>query len=90
VTFIKEIYHPNAYLQRIKNVKSGLKARTLILNVLGKGPSEAVAISTETGRSYRVIMHHLRLLEIEGTINRKGNRHYSWSLTGMGQKRLVD
>jgi len=84
------MYHPNAYLQRIKNVKSGLKARTLILSVLGKGPSEAAALAKETGRSYRVVMHHLRLLETEGTISRKGNWHYSWSLTGMGQRRLVD
>ena len=62
----------------------------MVLNVLGKGPLEAAAIKKETGRSYRVVMHHLRLLEVEGTIYRKGNRHYSWSLTGMGQRRLVD
>jgi DNA-binding HxlR family transcriptional regulator len=90
VNEIKEVYHPNAYLQRIKNVKSGLKARTMILNALDKGPSEAAALTKETGRSYRVVMHHLRLLEIEGIINRKGKSRYSWSLTGMGQKRLVD
>jgi hypothetical protein len=90
VNGIRDVYHPNAYLQRIKNVKNGLKARTLILNVLDKGPSETVVLTRETGRSYRVVMHHLRLLELEGTTNRKGKRHYSWSLTGVGQKRLVD
>ena len=87
---IKEIYHPNAYLERIKNVKSGLKARTMLLNALGKGPCETAAITKETGRSYRVVLHHLRLLELEGTINRKGKRRFSWSLTGIGQRRLVD
>ncbi len=60
----------------------------MILNVLGKGPSGAAAIENETGQSYRVVMHHLRLLEVEGTINRKGNRPYVWLLTGLGQKRL--
>jgi predicted transcriptional regulator len=90
VTVIKEIYHPNAYLQHIRNVKSGLKARTKILNVLDKGPLEALAIKKETGQSYRVVLHHLRLLEVEGTINRHGKRRSSWSLTGMGQRRLVD
>jgi hypothetical protein len=34
-------------------------------------------------------MHHLRLLESEGTVNRKGKRPYIWLLTGLGQKRLI-
>ena len=86
---IKETYHPNAYLQRIRNVKSGLKARTRVLNSLEVQSSNAGAIAKENALSYAVVMHHLRLLEAEGVVSRKGSRPYSWVLTGLGQKRLV-
>jgi DNA-binding transcriptional ArsR family regulator len=76
-------------MQRIRNVKSGLKARTRILDALDKRSSDAGTIAKETSLSYGVVMHHLRLLENEGTVSRKGNRPYSWLLTGLGQKRLV-
>jgi predicted transcriptional regulator len=89
VSCIKEIFHPNAYLQRTKNVKNGLKARTTILDFLEKRSSDAVAIAKETSLSYGVVMHHLRLLKNEGTVDRKGTRPYFWLLTGLGQKRLV-
>ncbi|MCW4046267.1 MAG: hypothetical protein NWE99_01705 [Candidatus Bathyarchaeota archaeon] len=39
--------------------------------------------------SYNVVMHHLRLLQHEGTVIRRGDRPYVWMLTGLGQKRLV-
>jgi len=70
-------------------VKSGLKARTIILNVLENQALDAVSIATEKSLSYGVVMHHLRLLENEGTVNRKGKRPYIWLLTGLGQKRLI-
>ncbi len=73
----------------MKNVKSGLKARSKILNALEKRSSNAAAIAKEKSLSYGVVMHHLRLLENEGTVNRKGKRPYFWVLTGLGQKRLV-
>jgi len=76
-------------LERVKNVKSGLKARTRILNALEKRSSDAAAIAKEKSLSYGVVMHHLRLLEKEGIVNRKGKRPYFWVLTGLGQKRLV-
>jgi predicted transcriptional regulator len=76
-------------MQHIKNVKSGLKARTIILNVLEIRASDAKAIAKEKSLSYGVVMHHLRLLENEGTVNRKGKRPYIWLLTGLGQKRLI-
>jgi predicted transcriptional regulator len=73
----------------VKNVKSGLKARTRILNALEKRSSAALSIANEKSLSYGVVMHHLRLLENEGTVNRKGKRPYFWLLTGLGQKRLI-
>jgi predicted transcriptional regulator len=85
----KEIYHPNAYLASIRNVKLGLKARTRILNVLERRSIDAKAIAEETGAFYGVVMHHLRLLEAEGIVERKGSKPHAWVLTGLGQKRLV-
>jgi predicted transcriptional regulator len=76
-------------MHRIKNVKSGLKARTKILDVLEKRVSDAASLAKETDLSYGAVMHHLRLLENEGTVNRKGKRPYFWLPTGLGQKRLV-
>jgi predicted transcriptional regulator len=76
-------------LERVKNVKRGLKARTKILVALEKQSSNAAAIAKEKALSYGVVIHHLRLLEKEGIVNRKGKRPYFWVLTGLGQKRLV-
>ncbi|HUT17292.1 MAG TPA: winged helix-turn-helix domain-containing protein [Acidobacteriota bacterium] len=73
----------------MKNVKSGLKTRTKILGALEKRSSAATAIAKEKLLSYGVVMHHLRLFEKEGIVNRKGKRPYFWVLTGLGQKRLV-
>jgi DNA-binding transcriptional ArsR family regulator len=87
---LKEAYHPNAYLSNIKNIKLGLRARTKILSVLDKGSAEAKTIAKETGMRYSVIMHHLRLLEAEGIVERKGSKPHIWAVTGLGQKRLVN
>jgi DNA-binding transcriptional ArsR family regulator len=76
-------------LERVKNVKNGLKARTKILTALEKRSSDAAAMAKEKSLSYGVVMHHLRLLEKEGIVNRKGKRPYFWVLTGLGQKRLA-
>lgn len=73
----------------MKNVENGLKARTKILTALEKGSSDATTIAKEKVLSYGVVMHHLRLLEKEGIVNRKDKRPYFWMLTGLGQKRLV-
>ncbi|UCF44795.1 MAG: winged helix-turn-helix transcriptional regulator [Candidatus Bathyarchaeota archaeon] len=76
-------------MEHVKNVKRGLKTRTKILNALEKRSSNAAAIAKEKSLSYGVVLHHLRLLEKEGIVNRKGKRPYSWVLTGLGQKRLI-
>jgi predicted ArsR family transcriptional regulator len=76
-------------MQKIKNVESGLKVRTILLGILEKCASDAVGIAKVTSLSYRVVLHHLKLLENEGVLSRKGQRPYVWSLTGIGQSRLI-
>jgi len=88
VSLIKESYNPNAYLQRIKNVKSGLTARTKILASLEKKVAAATSISKGTSQSYSAVIHHLRLLESDGTVRRRGKKPYIWEKTGLGQKQL--
>ena len=89
MSLIRETYHPNAYLASIKNVKLGLRARTRILNVLEKRFGDAKTIAREAGVAYGVVIHHLRLLEAEETVERKGSKPHIWALTGFGQKRLA-
>jgi DNA-binding transcriptional ArsR family regulator len=84
----KEVYHPNAYLADFRNVKPGLKARTAILNVLENGDADAKTIARDAGLPYGVVMHHLKLLEAKGIVQKKGIRSSIWVLTGLGQKRL--
>jgi DNA-binding transcriptional ArsR family regulator len=86
----REAYHPNAYLSNIKNIRLGLRSRTRILNILDKRSVDAKTISKETEMHYGVVMHHLRLLEAEGIIERKQSKPYIWVSTGLGQKRLVN
>jgi predicted transcriptional regulator len=87
---VKEAYHPKAYLSNIKNIRRGLEARTRILNILDNNSIDAKTLSNEAGMHYGVVMHHLRLLEAEGIIERKQSKPYIWALTGLGQRRLVN
>ncbi|MCW4023938.1 MAG: hypothetical protein NWF01_02755 [Candidatus Bathyarchaeota archaeon] len=81
--------HPNAYLKNIRNITSGVAARSKVLTVLDKDCFSASKISQQTGLSYNVVVYHLKLLEAEATVKRKGNRRYVWLSTGFGQTRLV-
>ena len=80
--------HPNAYLENVRNVKSGLRTRSKILETIEDEPSDAAKIAKTTAMSYNVVMHHLHLLRNEGIIARSGRRPYHWATTGLGQKRL--
>jgi DNA-binding transcriptional ArsR family regulator len=80
--------HPNAYLKKVRNVKSGLRARSKILEILEAKPCDAAKIARMGALSYNVVMHHLRLLKNEGIVIRNGRRPYYWAATGLGQKRL--
>jgi predicted transcriptional regulator len=64
-------------------------ARTKILETLENQHCSATKIADKTSLSYNSVIHHLGLLEREGTIHRIGRRPYYWSLSGLGQKRLV-
>lgn len=88
VSMPREGYHPNAYLTDFRNVKLGLRARTIILDYLEKTSTDAKMISRETGLPYNVALHHLKLLEAKGIVQRKSGRPSVWALTGLGQKRL--
>lgn len=81
-------FHPNAYLLAFRNVKLGLKNRTAILSFLERTPADAKEISKKTGLPYNVVLHHLKLLEARGIVQRKSGRPSTWSITGLGQKRL--
>lgn len=85
---VKEVYHPNAYLVDFRNVKPGLRARTVVLNALESVSADAKTIAKQTGLHYGVAMHHLKLLRARGLVQRKGSRPSVWTLTGLGQKRL--
>ncbi len=89
VSKIKESYHPNSYLQHVRNVRSGLIARTKLLNLLDKQPVSAQSLAQNSKMSYAAVAHHLRLLEGEETVSRRGKRPCVWFMTGLGQKRLI-
>ena len=84
-------YHPNAYLERKRNVTAGLEARTRILDALDERGSMLTVkeIVELAGLSPYVSRHHLRLLESEHIIKRRGKMPYKWRITGKGQKRLI-
>ncbi len=86
---LKENYHPKAHLEQIRNIRSGLRTRTKMLDVLDHHSSSATTIAKETSLSYTVVLHHLHLLEDDGTVTRKGKKPNIWNLTGQGQLRLI-
>lgn len=69
----------------------GLTTRTKIIQVLEKQESNISSIAAASGLSYNVVVHHLRLLEAERVVIRKGDKKpFVWMLTGVGQQRLVN
>ena len=89
IEMFRDIYHPNAYLSRIRNVRRGLKARTKILNVMEETVGEAKTVAAQAGLSYGVTVHHLKLLSAEEIVDRKDHKPCIWAITGKGQRRLV-
>jgi predicted transcriptional regulator len=83
------MFHPNAYLKNVRNVRCGLIARTKILEVLDNHYCSANELASKTGFSYTVVMYHLRLLCRDGIVEHKGGKRYVWLSTGVGQTRLV-
>ena len=82
-------YHPNAYLERRRNVIRGLEVRTTILDTIAGAKARTIKeVASLAAVSYAIARHHLRLLEDEHIVKRTGKRPYKWKLTGKGQKRL--
>ena len=86
---LKLSHHPNAFLSIKNNIQPGLSARTQIISILETKISTAKKISQQTGLSYKVVLYHLHLLEIEMIVSHRGRRRYIWGLTGIGQQRLL-
>jgi len=73
----------------MRNVASGLEARSRVLGVLEQGKRTAIEVAEETGMSYLRVLWHLHLLERFQVVERDdAHRPYQWSLTGLGQRRL--
>jgi predicted transcriptional regulator len=71
-------------------VRLGLVARTKILQALERRESDVKGIMSLGELKYNVVVHHLRLLEAERVVVKKGGKKpYVWQLTGGGQQRLV-
>jgi len=88
---LRRVFHPRAFLVRKRNVQPGLAARTRILQVLEEQQADVKGIVSLSGLNYNVVVHHLRLLEAERVVVRKGDkRPFVWMLTGVGQQRLVN
>jgi len=86
---VREIYHPNAFLAGMRNVRLGLRARTKMLNALEKWSGDTKTLANKSGLPYAVAMHHLKLLRRAGVVQRRESIPYIWVLTGLGQKRLA-
>ena len=85
----KSAFHPNAFLSEVRNVRQGLDSRTKIIRGLEGKNANAKTLANELKLTYRVVLHHLRLLENEKIVLRGGNRRpFIWELTGIGQQRL--
>jgi predicted transcriptional regulator len=85
---LKASFHPKAFLSQKRNVKLGLTARTRLILALEKAGSNARSVASTTGLNYKIVLHHLRLLEAEKVLIRKGKKPFLWELTGAGQQRL--
>lgn len=86
----KHEVEPRAYLRRVQNVLPGLVSRTKVIRFLGEDWKSATKISKESGLSYKVVTYHLRLMENEKIVNHKSKRPKLWSLTGLGQQRIIE
>ncbi len=87
---MKARFHPKAFLTTKRNVSRGLTARTQLVLALENTALKVTGIGKVTGLSYKVVLHHLKLLEAERVVTRKGNKPHIWELTGAGQQRLVN
>lgn len=86
----RSAFHPKAFLLETRNVRQGLNSRSKILLALEQKNATAKTLSEQTALNYRVVFHHLWLLEAEKIVERSARDHkpYTWYLTGVGQQKL--
>ncbi|MEM3507394.1 MAG: winged helix-turn-helix domain-containing protein [Candidatus Bathyarchaeia archaeon] len=82
--------HPKAYLIYKRNVKTGLHARSKIIQALESGSKTIKEICEKTGISYSKVIYHLKLLLKEKIIKKVDKtRPYLLVLTEFGQQKLA-
>jgi len=67
----KIAHHPNAFLTLKRNIEPGLLARTQKVSVLEQRVCDAKTVSRETELSYKTVLYHLHLLEVENIVSTK-------------------
>jgi predicted transcriptional regulator len=84
-----DMYHPNAYLPNIKDLKPGIKSRSKLLTFLKKRPRPTRKIAEGTELTYGNTLYHLRLMEKCGVVKRdKSKKTHIWYQTSSGQQSL--
>lgn len=83
-------FHPKAYLKSKRNVSTGLRTRTLIIESISKKPSQIKGIANETNLSYRSVAYHVKTLKKENILTSSTRKKpLVWKLTRFGQQKLV-
>lgn len=84
----KLVFHPNAYIPLMRNKKSGLKARTEILNNISRTPISLKDLRKKTKLSPASITYHLKILEKHRLIQKSklSRSEVSVKSTELGQK----
>lgn len=86
----RSAFHPKAHLLETRNVRQGLDSRSKIIMILERKNATAKTLAEQTMLNYRVVFHHLWLLEAERIVEHSARDHkpYIWNLTGVGQQKL--
>jgi predicted ArsR family transcriptional regulator len=83
-------FESRAYLTYIRNLDRGLASRTQIIHVIETKDAPSTAdIADELEISYSTVRYHLKNLERESVVRRRGVSG-TWHLLDQGQAKLVD
>ncbi|MEM1569326.1 MAG: winged helix-turn-helix domain-containing protein [Candidatus Bathyarchaeia archaeon] len=83
------VYESQAYLTLIRNVDRGLRTRTLIIKALKSGCTSIGEVSKTTGLKYQTILKHIKKMEEEGIVVKRGEKPVKWLLTDRGQRSIL-
>jgi len=82
-------YEAKSYLATTRNVRKGLKTRSLIIKALRKGLIDTNAIAETIGKSRSATLKQLRRMQRDGIVARIPGKPSLWRLTGRGQQELI-